>query len=144
MSRDSGYESLDDESIEIIEYVNEELLAYFRSPSLMSAEENKEMDADEKVNDDYEDFQEWLKKVADCLEGRKKGDPEKIMGQIVQEHLTEEERCMKVARYVLDEEAVLDMVKTFLQYTRVMIINLCTLIISSTFLRINLCHLLQR
>ena len=52
------------------------------------------------------------------MEGRKKGDPEK-MEAVVTEKLTEDERCMKIARSVLDEETALDMVKTFLQFTKV-------------------------
>ena len=73
---------------------------------------------EEDVDVNEESFQDWLKKVAECLEGRKKGDPEK-MDAVVTEKLTEEERCMKIARSVLDKETVLDMVKTFLQITKV-------------------------
>ena len=73
---------------------------------------------EEEVDDEEESFQDWLKKVAECLEGRKKGDPEK-MDAVVTEKLTEDERCMKIARSVLDKETVLDMVKTFLQIKKV-------------------------
>ena len=41
------------------------------------------------------------------------------MEAVVTEKLTEDERCLKIARSVLDEETVLDMVKTFLQFTKV-------------------------
>ena len=73
---------------------------------------------EEDVDNEEESFQDWLKKVAECLEGRKKGDPEK-MDAVVTEKLTEDERCMEIARSVLGEETVLDMVKTFLEFTKV-------------------------
>ena len=38
------------------------------------------------------------------------------MEAVVNEKLTEDERCMKIASSVLDEETVFDMVKTFLQF----------------------------
>ena len=42
----------------------------------------------EDVDDEEESFQDWLRKVAEYLEGRKKGDPEK-MDAVVTEKLTE-------------------------------------------------------
>ena len=41
------------------------------------------------------------------------------MDHVVEEKLTENERCMKIARSVLDEETVLEMINTFLQMTKV-------------------------
>ena len=38
---------------------------------------------------------------------------------VVEEKLTESERCMNIARSVLDEETVLEMINTFLQMTKV-------------------------
>ena len=75
-------------------------------------------DSDKDIEDNEISFVEWLKKVAGCLEGRKKGDPEK-MDDVVEEKLTERERCMNIARSVLDEETVLQMINTFLQMTKV-------------------------
>ena len=44
--------------------------------------------------------------------------PEKIE-VVVTEKLDEDERCIKIGRSVLDDETVLDMVNTFLQFTKV-------------------------
>ena len=80
---------------------------------------NSSLESSDKDNEDDDiSFPEWLKKVAGCLEGRKKGDPEK-MDHVVEEKLTENERCMNIARSVLDEETVLEMINTFLQMTKV-------------------------
>ena len=79
---------------------------------------NSSLESSDKDNEDDDiSFPEWLKKVAGCLEGRKKGDPEKM--DVVEEKLTESERCMNIARSVLDEETVLEMINTFLQMTKV-------------------------
>ena len=78
------------------------------------------MSEEDSDDDDDTSYKEWLKKVATCLEGQKKGDPEK-MDHVVTESLTESERCMKVVRSVIDEETVLDMINTFLQMTKVIL-----------------------
>ena len=66
----------------------------------------------EDESDDDNSFKEWLKRVENCLKGRKKEEPDI-------DNLTEEEKCMKVVRRVLDEETVLDMMKSFLHLTKV-------------------------
>ena len=66
----------------------------------------------EDESDDDNSFKEWLKRVANCLKGSKKEEPDI-------DNLTEEEKCMKVVRSVLDEETVLDMIKSFLHLTKV-------------------------
>ena len=66
----------------------------------------------EDESDDDNSFKEWLKRVANCLKGRKKEEPDI-------DNLPEEEKCMKVVRSVLDEETVLDMMKSFLHLTKV-------------------------
>ena len=132
MLADSGYASAEDETEigigeleELENHVWNEIedrdvnFEQMREANFMFEKDKRVEDAD---NDD-ESFQDWLRKVAECLEGRKKGDPEK-MDPIVKENLTEEERCMKVARSVLDEETVLEMVKTFLNFTKVIFTSL--------------------
>ena len=78
-----------------------------------------EESSDKDTEDDEIRFPEWLRNVAGCLEGRKEGDPEK-MDHAVEEKLTEDERCMNIARSVLDEDTVLEMIKTFLQMTKIL------------------------
>ena len=72
-----------------------------------------EESSDNDTEDDEISFPEWLKKVAGCLEGRKK------MDDVVEEKLTESERCLNIARSMLAEETVLQMINTFLQMTKV-------------------------
>ena len=124
---DSGYGSAEwednDEVLDNLEKnIDEHLNEMEESPLSLDRVSEEESGATNNTTkedvDDEESFQDWLKKVAECLEGRKKGDPEK-MEAVVTEKLTEDERCMKIARSVLDEETVLDMVKTFLQFTKV-------------------------
>ena len=119
---DSGYVSADDEIMSGLEAVAQDDLnmieehPFVLDRVIAGHAASKESSGDEEE----ESFQDWLKKVAECLEGRKRGDPEK-MEESVPESVTEDERCMKVARSVLDEETVLDMVKTFLKFTQVSI-----------------------
>jgi hypothetical protein len=70
-----------------------------RTVSLDRVSEEESVAANNTTEEDVdeESFQDWLKKVAECLEGRKKGDPEK-MDAVVTEKLTEDERCMKIVR----------------------------------------------
>ena len=49
---------------------------------------------EEEDEEDDRNFQAWLKKDAECLHGKKKGDPEKM--EIIKEDFSEEERCMKI------------------------------------------------
>ena len=128
---DSGYGSAEGENDEVMESLEESINDgmnnmedYDQDLEQMTEGFLTPVEDTEKEDDDYDDesFQDWLKRVAECLEGRKKGDPEK-MDHFVTEKLTEEERCMKIARSVLDEETVLEMVKTFLQFTKVILLR---------------------
>ena len=122
MNIDSGYASFEGE--------NEDMTNEVDNAVDSNAEESQSTDScmieqtyqtrhsqEEEDEEDDRSFQAWLKKVAECLEGKKKGDLEKM--EIIKEDLSEEERCMKIARRVLDEVTVLDMVKTYLNFTRV-------------------------
>ena len=122
MNIDSGYASFEGE--------NEDMTNVLDIPVPEIAEESQSRDSfirgqtyqtkcsqEEEDEEDDRSFQAWLKKVAECLQGNKKGAPEKM--EVIKEDLSEEERCMKIARRVLDEDTVLDMVKTYLNFTRV-------------------------
>ena len=73
--------------------------------------------------EENEDFGAWLKFVSQCLKGhpnmtaarRKK---EAIFEVVEEKEESEEERCLRVVRSVLDEETVLEMATDFLQMTR--------------------------
>ena len=70
-----------------------------------------------------EDFGAWLKFVSQCLKGnpnmtsarRKK---EEKFEAVKEKEGSEEERCLRVVRSVLDEQTVLEMATDFLQMTR--------------------------
>ena len=122
MNIDSGYASFEGE--------NEDMTNELDNTVDENTEESQSRDScirgqtyqtrysqEEEDDEDDRNFQVWLKKVAECLQGNKKGDPEKM--EVIREDLSEEERCTKIARRVLDEDTVLDMVKTYLNYTRV-------------------------
>ena len=120
---DSGYVSVEDEMMEeaeesIDDSLNqiERLSANTERVTMAVSDYKEESDAS-----DEEGFQDWLRKVAECLQGRNKGDHDTVE-DAAGEQLTEDERCMKIARSVLDEETVLDMVKTFLKFTKVSIL----------------------
>ena len=86
---------------------------------------------EEYDDDEDETFKLWLKNVAECLWGFRKADPDK-MQEAAEEEMEEEsdeERCMRIVRSVLDEETALDMVKTYLCFTKVgpaMGMNICS------------------
>ena len=82
-----------------------------------NADDNNE-DTDDEAD---ESFKIWLKDVSECLQGFRKADPDK-MQEAAEEELeeeTDEERCMRIVRSVLDEETALEMVKTYLSFTKV-------------------------
>ena len=82
-----------------------------------NADDNNE-DTDDEAD---ESFKIWLKDVSECLQGFRKADPDK-MQEAAEEELeeeTDEERCMRIVRSVLDEETALEMVKTYLRFTKV-------------------------
>ena len=122
MNIDSGYASFEGE--------NEDMTNELDNTVDENTEESQSRDScirgqtyqtrysqEEEDDEDDRNFQVWLKKVAECLQGNKKGDTERM--EVIGEALSEEERCMKIARRVLDEDTVLDMVKTYLNFTRV-------------------------
>ena len=86
-------------------------------------DETESDDLDEEYDEedaDVEKFRIWLKDVSECLRGFRKVDPDK-MQTAAEEKLgdeTEEERSMRIVRSVLDEETALDMVKTYLEFTK--------------------------
>ena len=121
---DSGYASIEDEVMEgaeetIDDTINQIERQATNSESVTMAVNNYK---EESEASDEEGFQEWLRKVAECLQGRNKGCQENIE-DVAGEQLSEEERCMRIARSVLDEETVLDMVKTFLKFTKVFVLE---------------------
>ena len=73
--------------------------------------------------DEKEDFGAWLQFVSQCLKGhpnmtaarRKK---EEVFELVEEKEETEEERCLRIVRSVLDEQTVLEMATDFLQMTR--------------------------
>ena len=72
-------------------------------------------------NEECESFKRWLQDVSECLQGFRKADPDKMQEAAAEEARgseTDGERCMRVVRSVLDEETALDMVKTYLAFTR--------------------------
>ena len=79
---------------------------------------NRSCDLDEK-----EDFGAWLQFVSQCLKGhpnmtaarRKK---EEVFELVEEKEETEEERCLRIVRSVLDEQTVLEMATDFLHLTR--------------------------
>ena len=76
---------------------------------------------EEYDDDEDETFKLWLKNVAECLRGFRKADPDK-MQEAAEEEMedeSDEERCMRIVRSVLDEETALEMVKTYLWFTKV-------------------------
>jgi hypothetical protein len=76
---------------------------------------------EDNKDDDDDSFKIWLKNVSECLQGFRKVDPDK-MQEAAEEEMEEEsdeERCMRIVRSVLDEETALEMVKTYLRFTKV-------------------------
>ena len=85
---------------------------------ISKTETSWEEDTDDEAD---ESFKIWLKDVSECLQGFRKADPDK-MQEAAEEELeeeTDEERCMRIVRSVLDEETALEMVKTYLSFTKV-------------------------
>ena len=91
---------------------------------LISDDKSSSDVTDDESSEDDEDisFKNWLKNITECLQGFRKADPDKMQEEAEAEETgdeTEEERCMRIVRSVLDEETALEMVKTYLQFTRV-------------------------
>ena len=80
---------------------------------------------EEESDEDTDDtFKTWLKNVSECLRGFRKVDPDKMQAAAEEEmeEETEEERCLRIVRSVLDKNTALEMVKTYLRFIKVLLI----------------------
>ena len=80
---------------------------------------------EESDEDDDDSFKMWLKDVSECLRGFRKVDPDQMQAAAEEEmeEETEEERCLRIVRSVLDEKTALEMVKTYLRFIKVPLIH---------------------
>ena len=78
----------------------------------------REEESDEDTDDS---FKTWLKNVSECLRGFRKVDPDKMQAAAEEEmeEESEKERCLRIVRSVLDENTALEMIKTYLSFTKV-------------------------
>ena len=103
-------------------------------------EDTSEISLCEEEESDEEDdgsFKMWLKDVSECLRGFRKFDPDQMQAAAEDdmEEETEEERCLRIVRSVLDENTVLEMVKTYLRFIKVPLICSKNGLLSNYFCR---------
>ena len=94
--------------------------------SSLEEEEELKQDAEEE-QDDIESFRQWMGFVNRCLNGRlteedtgKKEEEEEFLN----DDESDAERNMRIARSVLDEETALDMARSFIKLTKVLLMLL--------------------
>ena len=61
--------------------------------------------------EDSNEFSDYLRRVEDCLSGRSRINTDNIAS----ENVNEDDKCTAIVKRVLDEEAVLEMVSTYLK-----------------------------
>ena len=93
-----------------------------------SEEQEVEEQDQEEEQDDIESFRHWMGFVNRCLNGRlteedtgKKEDEEE---EFLNDDESDAERNMRIARSVLDEETALDMARSFIKLTKVLLMLL--------------------
>ena len=94
-----------------------------------SSEEQEEVEQDpEEEQDDIESFRHWMGFVNRCLNGRlteeDTGKKEEEEEEFLNDDESDAERNMRIARSVLDEETALDMARSFIKLTKVLLMLL--------------------
>ena len=95
--------------------------------SLEEQEEVEEQDPEEE-QEDIESFRHWMGFVNRCLNGRlteqDTGKKEEEEEEFLNDDESDAERNMRIARSVLDEETALDMARSFIKLTKVLLMLL--------------------
>ena len=93
-----------------------------------SSKEQEDVEQDpEEEQDDIESFRHWMGFVNRCLNGRLteedtgKKEKEEEEEEFLNDDESDAERNMRIARSVLDEETALDMARSFIKLTKVLL-----------------------
>ena len=80
----------------------------------------------EEEQDDIESFRHWMGFVNRCLNGRltEEDTGKKEEEEFLNDDKSDAERNMRIARSVLDEETALDMARSFIKLTKVLLMLL--------------------
>ena len=94
-----------------------------------SSEEQEEVEEQDPVEeqDDIESFRHWMGFVNRCLNGRLTEQDtwkEEEEEEFLNDDESDAERNMRIARSVLDEETALDMARSFIKLTKVLLMLL--------------------